>query len=200
MITAEAGVNLAAVHYHFGSKEELLRAILRRHVEPINERRLGLLDAAIARADGKPPPLDEILEAFLRPAIEYIHGGRRTHLMRLVAMLHSNPELLPAGFFHEIFDTVIQRFRVLERALPHLQADEIVWRFHFMIGAMMQCVSDVAAKNDPRLLKPDVSAEEMLQRLLSFVKAGFEAPATSAEGEGNGGGYRSRPLNRGAKS
>src|ERR687891_1473936 len=64
-ITALAGVNVAAVNYHFGSKEELLRAVLSRIVEPVNRERLELLQRAEEAAAPHPSPVEAILEAFL---------------------------------------------------------------------------------------------------------------------------------------
>src|SRR6516162_9558208 len=68
-IIAEAGVNLAAVHYHFGTKEELLDAAVVRKLAPINAERLKLLDEAAARAGGEPMTIEAFLDAFLRPAV-----------------------------------------------------------------------------------------------------------------------------------
>src|SRR4051794_14544365 len=66
-ITAEAGVNLAAVNYHFGSKEKLLEALFAHRARPITEERMRLLSLC-AEAPGRPPLLEQLLEAFLRPA------------------------------------------------------------------------------------------------------------------------------------
>ncbi|HMC58416.1 MAG TPA: helix-turn-helix domain-containing protein, partial [Candidatus Solibacter sp.] len=67
-IIAEAGVNLAAVHYHFGSKEELLDEVVVRRAGPVNEARIAMLDRLEA-AEG-PPVVEKVLEAFLLPTAE----------------------------------------------------------------------------------------------------------------------------------
>src|SRR5580658_6697560 len=69
-IIGEAGVNLAAVHYHFGSKEDLLDQVILRKVGPVNEARLALLDQAEQEASGAPVPIEQILRAFLIPTTE----------------------------------------------------------------------------------------------------------------------------------
>src|SRR5689334_21302266 len=66
-IIGEAGVNLAAVHYHFGSKEELLDAVVMRHAGPVNRERLALLDRHEAEARGGAVPIARIFEALLAP-------------------------------------------------------------------------------------------------------------------------------------
>src|SRR5689334_12024668 len=69
-ITTEAGVNLAAVNYHFQSKEALLHAVIARRVGPMNTRRIELLNAVEARAFGDLLPVAQVLDAFLRPVFE----------------------------------------------------------------------------------------------------------------------------------
>ena len=75
-ITREAGVNVAAIHYHYGSKEELLRATMERILAPVNAERLRLLDEAIAAADGA-PSVEAILSAFLCPDLLLIRARPR---------------------------------------------------------------------------------------------------------------------------
>src|SRR5881628_1017735 len=67
-ITRKAKVNLAAINYHFGSKEDLIAAIFEREFVPVNEARLAALDA-VQRAGKKDPKLEAILEAFIRPTV-----------------------------------------------------------------------------------------------------------------------------------
>src|ERR1700688_243243 len=64
-ITTEADVNLAAVNYHFQSKESLVEATILRCSSPVNDRRLAMLDAA-----GPKPTVEQILEAFVGPVLE----------------------------------------------------------------------------------------------------------------------------------
>lgn len=75
-ITREADANVAAAHYHFGSKEALLRAVLDRYIAPLNRRRIELLDAAVREAAGVPVALDALLRAFLLPDLETIEALR----------------------------------------------------------------------------------------------------------------------------
>src|SRR5215469_6172712 len=64
-ITAEAQVNLAAVNYHFQSKDSLIDAVIARRIEPVNRRRLEMLGEA-----GPDPTIEQILTAFLAPVFE----------------------------------------------------------------------------------------------------------------------------------
>jgi len=69
-ITQEAGVNLAAVNYHFGSKEALMIAVLDRSTAPVNRARLEQLDALEAAAGDAPVETEQIVRAFLTPLFE----------------------------------------------------------------------------------------------------------------------------------
>src|SRR5918995_3621308 len=71
-VTKEAGVNLAAVHYHFGTKEDLLRAVLSRIVIPVNRERLKMLEQVEAAAGSDPPSPAGVLQGFIAPALPLV--------------------------------------------------------------------------------------------------------------------------------
>src|SRR5580698_10595219 len=66
--------NASAVHYHFGSRDEILRAVLARHVPTIADRRRQLLDRARSRPDSD---ARAAAEAIVRPVTEFAQGGWR---------------------------------------------------------------------------------------------------------------------------
>src|SRR5262245_47010693 len=68
-IIADAKVNLAAIHYHFHSKEALFDAVIARRLEPINRDRLAMLEACERAAGDRPPKLESVLYAFVEPAL-----------------------------------------------------------------------------------------------------------------------------------
>ena len=117
-ITSEAGVNLASVNYHFGSKDALLAALLNRRFAPVNRRRLELLDELENSADGAVDLLD-LVQAFLSPPFEMHQGGTedgRTFL-RLVGRIHSETDDVRAVFV-TLFQPVISRFTAALRRAP----------------------------------------------------------------------------------
>lgn len=178
-IIREAGVNLAAVHYHFGSKEALFLAIVERMFAPMNAERLARLDALEA-AEGL-PTIEQVLEAFFAPAMEIIGQGVEAH--RFCGRIHAAlPDHLQAKIW-EMFIKVADRFGAAHRkALPELPPADFFWRAHFMLGAMIHAVTDdfglkrlsgglcCCDANDPAAVT---------RQLVAFTAAGFRAPAVT---------------------
>jgi AcrR family transcriptional regulator len=171
-IIAEAGVNLAAIHYHFGSKEELLDGIIFRKAGPVNERRMALLDKVITEAGDQPPQLEALLHAFLNPVAK--GADKSDQFVKFMGRLFSE------GLFPEVvrkhFQDVMKRFLAAFRAaVPDLPEDEFLWRFHFMVGALSHTMCEGKPVSD--ILGLTHSFEDRLERLARFVAAGFRAPA-----------------------
>jgi len=179
-ITTSAGVNLAAVNYHFGSKEELLVAVVLRRIEGANQSRLEALDRLEAAGQ---PSIEQVVEVFLRPGLEIAadQEGGGAHFMRLIGRIHGDPDgpwqrILASG----VFDRVLVRFLdALRRCLPELPEVDLLWRLHLMVGGMVHTLV-----NPDALLAISGGAcdardpERSLRQLVSFFSGGFRAPAT----------------------
>ncbi len=178
-ITARARVNLAAVHYHFGSKDGLIAEVLRRRLVPINRERLALLEAAEAEGTIR---LEAVLEALVAPPLRLLHGAarERTALLRLMGRALNEPHPAVQAVLLEELRPLARRFaRALERALPALPAEERFWRMHFCVGAMAHTIGDEFRL---RLISEgqcglDEDVERTIARLVRFLAAGFRAPA-----------------------
>lgn len=183
-ITGEAAVNLAAVNYHFGSKEALIQEVFRRRLDWLNEERMRVLDRLEADAGGQPVKPSLIVDAFfgtlLRMAEDEARGGM-TFLRLLGRTLTEPSEFIRAFLAHE-YKVVMDRFKeALFRALPEVPKAEIVWRFHFMLGATSYAI----AGTDALRLVTDWQIEEedsvdrldrLVPRLMSFLIGGLRAP------------------------
>ena len=169
-ITTAAGVNLAAVNYHFQSKDHLIDAVVARRLQPVNARRIQLLDAL-----GPDPSVRQIWEAFIRPVLEL----DKIPLAPLIGRVMTNPDLFVDRIFNTHLAPVVKRFHeALSVALPHLPPEEVVWRFHFSIGVMTHLLMWGGMIN--RIsggLCSMQDREALLERVLVYATAGFECPA-----------------------
>ena len=173
-ITNEAGVNLAAVNYHFGSKEALLVAILERRIRPVNNQRIALLDDLESRSANGGPTLEEIVTAFVSPPFQSAIGddARRREILKLVGQLHSlaNPDA--RKLFIRQFDEVRVRFTTsFQRALPGIDPEEVGRRVMYIVGAMTYIMSWGEQSGHAPSQAPDL----LLHSLISFATAGMAA-------------------------
>ena len=177
-ITAQAQANLAAVNYHFQSKEALVQAVIGRRMGPINDRRLALLDAYEAEAAGEPVPLDQILDAFLRPVIE-IAAGHAKEFVPLIGRLYTEPRGFAERLYSEQFEPLARRFLpALQRALPEVPVTELIWRIHFAVGVLAHTMGagEMLRGMSRGQCDPIGDAEGTLQRVKAFIMAGLTAP------------------------
>ena len=170
-ITTEAEVNLAAVNYHFQSKDSLIDAVIARRIEPVNRRRFELLDAA-----GPEPGLEQILHAFLAPILEV----QIEAVVPLMGRILSQPDLFVDHAFNKHLAPVALRFtEALRKALPDLPPRDLAWRLHFSIGVVTHTM--LWGHIFPRITGGlcDISDREALvERAVRFVAAGFRAAAS----------------------
>jgi AcrR family transcriptional regulator len=177
-VTASAGVNVAAIHYHFGSKEELLRAVLSRIVEPANRERLELLDRAEAAAKPEPPTVEAILEAFLAPDLRIIRelGERGAVLTRFMGRSYTEPSDLVRRMMQEQFGELGRRFhQALCRAVPNVPREEMLWRLQAVVGVVTYMLA-VPGQEGGGLLDPN-DLDATLRRMIAFLGPGLRAPA-----------------------
>lgn len=183
-ITALARVNLAAVNYHFGSKDGLVEEVYRRRLEPLNRARMANLEKLEKRA--RKPSLEEVLEAFMSPvatlARDPAQGGPT--VMRLLGQTHAEAEEPFRTWFAGEYKGVLERYhQALCRALPGIPPEDVRWRLQFLVGALIypvaerQLVELVAGV----AIDPD-DVTQVVERLLPFVAAGFRvAPDKSSQ-------------------
>jgi AcrR family transcriptional regulator len=171
-ITTHAQVNLAAVNYHFQSKDSLIESVIARRIEPVNRKRLELLDALTEN-----PSVEQILTAYLSPLFELEFEA----VLPLMGRVHSNPEQFVDRVYRRHLSAVVERFRaVLRRALPDLPDDEMWWRLHFSIGAITHvlCWGRILPAVTEGLC--DIRDRgALIRRAVQFLAGGFRAAATA---------------------
>lgn len=196
-ITAEARVNLAAVNYHFGSKEDLFLAAVVRRLEPVNRRRLELLEAAERRSD--PPRLEDVARAFVEPVVEARDGdGGMGALAKLMARVVGEPGGWAEKILPLAFGAVASRFLAsLERALPGVPRADLLWGLVFSAGVLSHYVllGDLIGRIGAGAVHA-ARTEQTVDRMTAYIAAGLRGLAAEPEQAGrrkkNAGGRRGR--------
>ena len=182
-IIKEAGVNLGAINYHFGTKERLALEVFARRMEPVNRERIRRLDALEAAANGRSLELEEIIGALIRPAVESEAQGAPgcDDFMRLFSRCFQEPNPELKKFVEKQFAEVVRRFdSAILAAVPGLRQEELFWRMSFLFGALHHGQERwLRFDQMPQLpgqeaVKPD--REGFIQRIISFAAAGLSAP------------------------
>ena len=176
-ITAEAGVNLAAVNYHFQSKEALLHAVIARRVDPVNQTRLSMLDACEAEAGSGPLPIDRVLDAFLRPVLEMKRTAAK-EFTPIMSRVFTESSELSRTVFEKHFANIAYRFlSAFHRALPDLPHVELLWRLQFTLGAVAHTIGGARLLEVLSQGQCDPSdVEGTIRRMEAFLLPALTAP------------------------
>lgn len=181
LLTSTARVNLAAVNYHFGSKDALIEALFQRRLDPMNAERIAALDALEQQAGEQALAPEQIIRAFIGASLRMIEdakGGGR-NFIRLLGRAYTEPAKQIRALIGQLHAAAMERFKAaLARALPQIPRDELVWRMHFMFGTLSYTL---AATDTVQLIagcKPEdrYDAQLLEARLVAFLCAGLLAP------------------------
>jgi AcrR family transcriptional regulator len=176
-LTDHASVNLAAVNYHFQSKDALVQAVLFRRLNPINVRRMELLKELLARAADGQPTVEEILEVFYRPAVEAAMASRKEGrpIIALMGRIFTEPGELLAGQVRALMSGIATTFLdALQLALPETPQNVLFWRLQFSVGVMTHTFG--ASHLIEGLARGRVQVndtEEILRQMISYAAAGM---------------------------
>jgi AcrR family transcriptional regulator len=173
-VTAAAKVNLAAVNYHFGSKESLIEEVFRRRLDELNRHRLAALAAVEARPDRQ---LEDVLDAFIRPALEQsMDSTGGAAFVRVLARAYAEHDERLRKFLSDNYGHVLREFAgAFSTLLPHLAKEELYWRLDIVAGALTYAMADfgmIKRKND---VSEQSHREQSAQHLVRFAAAGLRA-------------------------
>jgi AcrR family transcriptional regulator len=173
-LTASAGVNLAAVNYHFGSKEKLVEQVFKRRLDALNQHRLAELDKIAGRPG---TTLDDVLAAYIRPALELSHEGNGSLFMRVLARAFAEHDDTLRQFLSENYGHVMRQFTAeFARLLPHLEKAELYWRIDLVTGALTHAMSGFGMIQRKDNVSEQQHREQTAAHLIRFAAAGLSHP------------------------
>jgi AcrR family transcriptional regulator len=181
-ITEKADVNQALVRYYYGSKEGLYRAAYLRRGKELSSERIRLLDAL--EATGRTPQLEDIVIAFLKPAMDIKRQGPGgLAYMRLQARVQNETRELERNLRNEVYGESTRRYvEALQRAVPKVDPAAMYWRMVFMVGAYFYAISGanrIETISDGKYRSTDI--DEAFRQLVSFLVAGLRAPVSESK-------------------
>ena len=174
-VTGLAAVNIAAVNYHFGSKENLVNEVFRRRMEEMTARRLQQLEAAQREHPGQ---LEPVLAAFIEPALALAqdrNGGGA--FVRVIARAYAEHNESLRRFLSDQYGHVLRHFgKALAACLPGIDKDSLYWRLDFLAGALTYAMSDFGMIKRPSGASEAAHRARAARELIRFAAAGLQAP------------------------
>jgi len=173
-VTSRADVNIAAVNYHFGSKENLVNEVFRRRMDEMSAHRLSALKAALEQDPGE---LEPILAAFVEPALAIAqdrHGGAA--FVRVIARAYAEKNDSLRKFLSDHYGHVLREFaKAIAACVPELSKEELYWRLDFLAGALTYAMADFGLIKRPSGTAEKAHRERAARELIRFAAAGFKS-------------------------
>ncbi|MGB3392012.1 MAG: TetR family transcriptional regulator [Stenotrophomonas sp.] len=178
-VTSHADVNIAAVNYHFGSKENLVNEVFRRRMDEMTAARLGQLEQARSTRPGE---LHAVLAAFVEPALAMAQdrqtGGA---FVRVIARAYAEKNDNLRKFLSDHYGHVLREFgKAIAACVPGLSKEELYWRLDFLAGALTYAMADFGLIKRPHGISEAAHRSKAAQELIHFAEAGFRASALDA--------------------
>lgn len=178
-ITSLAEVNLAAVNYHFGSKKELIKAVMSRYLDELAPK-LEQVFVEICQNKSQ-PSLSEVFSAVIEPLVSLndFRNNGTTIFLQLLGRGYTDSQGFLRWFISTQYPNMISVFvEAVKKAYPELTAEDIFWRLHFTMGTIVFTMSssdaliDIAQNDFDQAL----NIEEVIKKVIPFVAAGVAAP------------------------
>lgn len=171
-VTSAAKVNLAAVNYHFGSKDGLVEEVFRRRLDVLSEHRLTALDSLADQAC-----LEEVLYAFIRPALNLaMHSSSGQAFVRILARAYAERDDQLRDFLSTNYGHVLKRFAAaMATRLPQLDKAELYWRLDIVTGALTYAMANFGVIQRQPGISEEQYIEQAAQHLVHFAAAGLRS-------------------------
>ena len=176
-VTSRADVNIAAVNYHFGSKDNLVNEVFRRRMDEMSAERLAALKTAI---DKHPGELEPVLAAFVEPALAMAqdrHGGGA--FIRVIARAYAESNDSLRKFLSDQYGHVLREFaKAIGGCVPGLSKEDLYWRLDFLSGSLTYAMADFGLIKRPNGVSEATHRQRAAKALIRFASAGFNANAS----------------------
>ncbi|MGY0611745.1 MULTISPECIES: TetR/AcrR family transcriptional regulator [unclassified Luteimonas] len=173
-VTGRADVNIAAVNYHFGSKENLINEVFRRRMDEMSRQRLASLTEARTSNPGELAP---VLAAFVEPALALARdrqGGGA--FIRVIARAYAEKNDGLRKFLSEQYGHVLREFaRAIAECVPELDKEQLYWRLDFLSGALTYAMSDFGLIKRPTGVAEIAHRKRAAEELIRFAVAGIKS-------------------------
>jgi len=181
MITGQAKVNLAAVNYHFGSKNALIQAVFNRFLSPLNDLMVeGLKANKWGEKGGNTPTIEDVLRLYTRSLLKIPtrHENGVSIFMRLLGLAYTQSQGHLRKYLEDEYSKTFWPFlSLMKQITPDLTTAERYWRTQFVIGSMAFTMSSIQPLTDILENKADSNAdpEQVVDYLVPFLAAGLLA-------------------------
>lgn len=170
-ITGHADVNIAAVNYHFGSKDNLVRELFRRRMDEMTKDRQTALKKALS---AESPTLEAILEAFIVPALMMGKRQNGRHFIRVLARAYAEQNTQLRKFLSDNYGSVQRDFaKSIAGVLPELSKEQLYFRLDFVSGALTYTLSEFGMIKRPHGVTEAQHLDQLARSLVEFSAAGF---------------------------
>lgn len=192
-IAAMAGVNVAAVNYHFRSRDLLILTVVRRLYQRLNAERLALLQSAVDERAPEPPRLERLIAALVGPSVRWQLDPTSSYSAFVHFTTLTQQSRDPA--VRNEMASEVEHLRAfvppLRRIAPHLGDADIAWRIHCALGIRTQVtrsrrrgemlVGDAMDFSDPELV-----ISRMIEVIAPMFRADIHVSQTAFESRHRG--------------
>lgn len=180
-ITSAAGVNLASVNYHFGSKKGLIKAVVDRYLSVFMPK----ADAALCQLLSQTSiSLGQVFESFVAPLLSLssvCRQGPEIFVQLLGRGYIDNQGFLRWFILHHYGETLHLFTQAIQKAAPHLSTAEVFWRLHFTLGTVVFTMASSEALRDMAYhdFNERLTAEDLVRKLIPYLASGLGADTFS---------------------
>jgi AcrR family transcriptional regulator len=179
-ITDRAGVNLAAVNYHFGSKRSLLEEVIKRRLIPLNQIRMERLQRVRENAHkkGRSPDIRQVLLAFIEPTLQFRESSPGAkNFFTFIGRSFTDPDDTVRQVFLKFIKSIFQLLsEITSEALPGHPREQVFWRLMFSMGALFHTINICGnMRTDLMGVKIKTDTEYLVNMIIPYVTAGMKA-------------------------